>query len=277
MFGFKIFDNDSEEKLQHLLNFAKEEGITIEIALYNKEEETLAFKDFLLHNNDYLSIKNKSIHLDYKKYIGGELNQENIPLFKKELSIAKDLDITQAVIHYQEPSTFRNHLIQLEDENLVNNLRLIHNIVGEFGIHVFIENTFIYQRKSLYNDLAFHRKIWDTVISLNLQDRIGMCLDWGHVKAFANDDLENWLLYTQEIRAKGVKIYMHIHDNDSVKDLHETLHNGKRRGFDQLAGNKPFLDILNKYYKIFKEESLILEYRSDWAIEAYLEIKKDLL
>lgn len=275
MFGFKIFDNDPQDKIREILHFANEENLTIEIALYNTEEDTKNFKQFLLNNADYFNIKNKSIHLDYKKYTGNEINNENIHHFINELTISEDLGITQAVLHFQEPSTFKTHLFNLDSEQLKNHLLNIYNIVKNYHIHIYIENTFIYKRKSEYNDLTFHRRIWDTIIELNLQDKIGMCLDWGHVKAFANDDLEDWLLYVKEIRTQGVQIYMHIHDNDSIKDLHETLHNGKRRGFDKLAGNKPFLELLDKYHSDFTDESLILEYRSEFAIEAYLEIKNE--
>lgn len=70
MFGFKIFDNDTQEKLRELLYFANEENLAIEIALYNTVEDGEKFFHFLQGNKDYHLIKNKSIHLDYKKYIG---------------------------------------------------------------------------------------------------------------------------------------------------------------------------------------------------------------
>lgn len=276
MFGFKIFDNDPQEKLRELLYFANEENLAIEIALYNTVEDGEKFFHFLQSNKDYHSIKNKSIHLDYKKYIGNDINNENLHSFIHELSISQQLGITQAVIHYQEPSTFKTHLFHLEKEQLKSNLLKIYNIIKDYNIHIYIENTFIHKRKSEYNNLNFHRIIWDTIIELNIQDKLGICLDWGHVKAFSNDDLEDWILYVKSIREQGVHVYMHIHDNDSIKDLHETLHNGKRKGFDKLPGNKPFLEILNKYYQEFQNESLILEYKSEFAIESYLEIKNEL-
>ena len=166
--------------------------------------------------------------------------------------------------------------MQLEEQNLEKNLHLSYQIINEFNIYVFIKKTLIHQRKSHYNNLSFHRRIWDTVLKLNLQDKIGICLDWGHVKAFSHDNLEDWITYCLNLREQGMPIYMHIHDNDSIKDLHETLHNGKRRGFDKIEGNQPFIDVLSKYYQQFSKEILILEYRSDFAVEAYLEIKKDL-
>lgn len=276
MLGFKIFDNDSKEKLLTILDFAQKENLTLEIALYNQLDETLSFKEFMQNNEIYKNIKNKSIHLDYKKYIGGELDKDSILKFKEELQIAKDLGIHKAVLHYQTPSTFKNHLKQLEDDTLKQNLKLIADITKEYDIYIYIENTYIYQRKTHYNDLIYHRKIWDTVIDLNLQSSIGICLDWGHVKAFANDDLEDWILYCKDLRENGMHIYMHVHDNDGIKDLHETLHDGRKKGFDNIKGNKPFIGILKKYIDDFKEEPLILEYTSDLAIDAYLLIKEEL-
>lgn len=276
MLGFKIFDSDDQDKLTTLLKFIEQENLCVEIALYNEAEKTIAFKNFLLENDNYKNLKNKSIHLDYKKYIGGELNSESIVKFKAELTIAKELNIHHAVLHYQTPSTYMNHLTQLEDVNLRKNLTLIYTIAKEFGTIIYIENTYIYQRKDVCNDLVNHKKIWDTILALGFEDTIGICLDWGHVKAFANDDLEDWMNYVFHLRANGMPIYMHVHDNDGKKDLHETLHNGRTRGFDKIEGNKPFLTILNKYLHAFKEESLILEYKSIWAIEEYLKIKEEL-
>lgn len=276
MLGFKIFDSDSQEKLTLLLAFVEKENLCIEIALYNEAEKTIAFKNFLLNNETYQRLKNKSIHLDYKKYIGGYLDEASIFKFKAELTIAQDLNIHNAVLHYQTPATYMNHLNQLEDVNLEKNLTLIRKIAKDFNTVIHIENTYLFQRKDKCNDLINHRKIWDTVIRLGFQDTIGICLDWGHVKAFANDDLEVWMDYVKHLRNNNMSIYMHVHDNDGKKDLHETLHNGRERGFDKIEGNKPFIYMLNKYVNQFQKESLILEYNSDWAIEEYLKIKEEL-
>lgn len=276
MLGFKIFDNDGEDKLRTILDFADNEKLCIEIALYNDKEDTIAFTKFLLENANYKNIQNKSIHLDYKKYIGGDLNLDSIEKFKEEMSIAKKLNIQHAVLHYQTPSTYMNHLKQLESDNLRRNLQLINEISLKFGIIVYIENTYIYQRKDIANDLIHHRKIWDTIIDLNFQKNIGICLDWGHVKSFSNDDLEDWIDYVKYLRNNSMNVYMHVHDNDGKKDLHEPLHNGREKGFDKIPGNKPFLDMLSKYINEFQNESLILEYKSEWAIEEYLKIKNEL-
>jgi len=135
----------------------------------------------------------------------------------------------------------------------------------------YIENTYIFQHKHVINDLPNHRIIWDTILELGFEKNIGFCLDWGHVKAFSNDKLINWIDFAKYLKLKGMPIYMHIHDNDGIKDLHCSLKEGKELNLDSLnkAKDLPFLETLKNVKDFFGNDSLILEYKSNIAEEHY--------
>ncbi len=269
MLGIKIFDNDSEDLLNSNLSFCMQNHLALEIAFYNEKEDF--FMNFLQNNLLFQQIKNKSIHLDYRRYIGGEI--EN-PIFMKaflhEIDVMKKLNIQHAVLHYQKPSTFQNHLKQLENDCLLKNLSLLYEVSNEHDIFIYIENTFIVKSKSQYNDLFFHQIIWNTIIEMNFQDRIGICLDFGHVKCFSNDSIEDWLEYCKVLKQKNMKIYMHIHDNDGIKDLHESLPDAIEKKISDMT----FIQALKDYQPYFSNDVLILENNSHIAIESYHKLKK---
>ncbi len=266
MLGFKIFDNDSPEILNKNIQFCFDKNLCLEIAFYNKNQDF--FLAFLKNHPLFHRIKKKSIHLNYKNYIGGHLSSspESVEKMMLEINWMKQLGIQDAVIHYQRPDTFKEHLFQLEPEQLINNLKLIDKIAQDNHIRIYIENTYIYKRKDVHNDLEFHQIIWNSILDIQAQSRVGICLDWGHVKCFSNDSLEDWLIYCKKLKEKNMIIYMHIHDNDTLKDLHLTLPQAKSL---QYQSSPEFIILLKKYQKFFEDDILILENQSDIAIQEY--------
>ncbi len=84
MLGIKIFDTDSESDLNNIFNLANKENLAIEIALYNHNQDS--FMNIVIDNPKYKQIKQKSIHLDYRKYLVNNLQESKYyKAFEEEL------------------------------------------------------------------------------------------------------------------------------------------------------------------------------------------------
>ena len=169
MLGIKIFDTDSESDLNNIFNLANKENLAIEIALYNHNQDS--FMNIVIDNQKYKQIKQKSIHLDYRKYLVNNLQESKYyKAFEEELFIAKQLGLSQGVIHYQTPKNYQIHLEQFKKENIIKNLTILYNKAKEDNFIFYIENTFIYKHDHPSNNLVSHRLLWDTILELNYQD-----------------------------------------------------------------------------------------------------------
>lgn len=275
MLGIKIFDNDSESNLNKIFNLALKENLAIEIALYNHNQDS--FIKMVENNASYNKIKQKSIHLDYRKYLVNNLSEQKYyNAFEEELMIAKKLNLSQGVIHYQTPKNYQIHLEQFKKENIIKNLTILHQKAKKENFTFYIENTFIYKHDHPINNLISHRILWDTILELNYQDYLGICLDWGHVKAFTEDSLSDWLDFVRFLKSRGAPVYMHIHDNNSQKDQHLSLKQSVELNLSQYnhQSDQNFIDMLCDIETEFKNDILILEYSSEIAIEHYLWTKQ---
>jgi endonuclease IV len=277
MLGFKIFDRDEDALLNELFELSLTDNLALEIALYNDNAED--FTNRVIKNPLYINNPNKSIHLNYLKYVVNNIKEEkHFNNFMVELEQAKKLLLNRGVIHYQHAHNTKTHLENLTIQALVQNLTLLHNVAKEHDFTFYIENTYIHQRKYFMNNLPNHKIIWDTVMDLGFHDKIGICLDWGHVKAFGDDSLDDWLGYVKFLKSYGMPIYMHVHDNNSVKDLHASLKEGYEQDFHQHNHEKdlPFIEMLKNTHEHFKNDSLILEYNSKIAAEHYYWTKEQI-
>jgi len=277
MLGIKIFDDDSKELLHQIFNLINKENLALEVALYGTNIES--FTSFSTEHPLYVNNKNKSIHFNYLKYCGNNIREEKyLNNFLIEIEQAKKLLINRGVLHYQHPNNYEIHLEQWKLPNLTSNLKLIHKIAKENDFIFHIENTYIYKSHYFLNDIEHQRLLWDTILNLNLQDHIGLCLDWGHVKAFSNSSLTDWIDYSKFLKSKGMPIYMHVHDNDSKKDLHDSMKESEEKKHFQTnhPKDKPYLEILKDIQSFFNEETLLLEYKSKIAEEHYYWTKSKL-
>ncbi len=275
MLGFKIFDQDDDGRLNPLFNLCIKDNLCLEIALYNDKADSFIER---MNNSDlYNSIPNKSIHLNYNKYLVNNIKEEKFyNNFLQELDYAKQLKLNRAVIHYQSPHNFKIHLENFEKEAIKQNLSILYKVAQEQEFTFYIENTFIFKMGHSMNNLVSHKILWDTILELNYQDCIGICLDWGHVKAFTEDSLTSWLNYVKYLKTQNMPIYMHIHDNNSKKDQHLSLKQSLELDLHQFnhPEDKYFLEHLNEILEYFKDDSLILEYSSDIAEEHYVWTKE---
>lgn len=277
MLGFKIFDSDPIDLTDGLIKLAHNEKLALEIALYGDNIE--AFTQRVTQNPFYVQNKNKSIHFNYRKHVVNNIKEEkHYNNLIAEIQQAKSLLINCGVIHYQYAGHPKTHLENLTPEALRNNLTILHNVAKEYGIIFYIENTYIHQRHYFMNVLEHHRIIWDTIIELGFEDHIGMCLDWGHVKAFSGDSLTGWIDYVKELKEKGMPVYMHVHDNDAQKDLHDSLKTGQEVQYYLLNNptDKPYIKVLDDITEYFKDDSLILEYTASIAEEHYIWTKNNI-
>lgn len=275
MLGIKIFDTDSEADLNNIFNLVNKENLAIEIALYNHNQES--FMSLVIDNPKYQQIKEKSIHLDYRKYLVNNLQESKYyHAFEEELLLAKKLGLSKGVIHYQTPKNYQIHLEQFKKDNIIKNLTILYNKAKEDNFVFHIENTFIYKHDHPINNLVSHRLLWDTILDLNYQDYLGICLDWGHVKAFTKDSLSEWLEFVRYLKSNKMPIYMHVHDNNSFKDQHLSLKQSVELNLAQYNHVKDldFIEYLVRINEEFKDDVLILEYSSDIAIEHYLWTKQ---
>lgn len=271
MLGFKIFNNDSPEITDKLIQIAQNDNLALEVALYGDNLEQ--FTQLVTKNSDYLNNPNKSIHFNYRKYVVNNIKEEKYyNNFLEEIQQAKNLLINRGVIHYQYAGHPTTHLENFTPEAIKENLIILYKVAKEHNITFYIENTFIYRIAYFLNELPHHRILWDTILDLGFQDKIGICLDWGHVKAFSKDSLIDWIDYVKDLKIKGMPIYMHVHDNDSKKDLHHSLKIGHdlQHYLTNNSKDKEFIDILSDIVDYFKDDSLILEYEASIAEEHYI-------
>lgn len=271
MLGFKIFNNDPVELTDSLIELAHKDNLALEVALYGDIIDEFAKK--IIQNPLYVQNENKSIHFNYKKHVVNNIKDEHrYNSLLLEVQQAKNLLINRGVIHYQYAGHPQTHLENLTPDLLKSNLKILHSLAKEKNVTFYIENTYIHLRRYFMNELQHHRIIWDTILELGFEDRIGICLDWGHVKAFSGESILIWIDYVKELKQKGMPVYMHVHDNDAHKDLHHSLKMGIELEHHLFNHNndKPYIEILKDIYNHFDSDSLILEYDADIAQEHYL-------
>jgi hypothetical protein len=271
MLGFKIFNTDSYEVTDTLIQLAHNDNLALEVALYG--EQINEFTDIVTKNPHYVNNPNKSIHFNYKKYVVNNIKEEKYyNNFLEEVQQAKKLLINRGVIHYQYAGHPATHLENFELDAIKQNLTILYKVAEEHNIIFYIENTFIYRISYFLNKLEYHRILWDTILDLGFQDKIGICLDWGHVKAFSKEPLVDWIDYVKELKEKGMPVYMHVHDNDSQKDLHHSLKMGHelQHYLKNNSKDKEFIELLSDIVDYFKNDSLILEYQASIAEEHYI-------
>ena len=277
MLGFKIFDRDDADITDTLFDLAEKDNLALEIALYGNNIEN--FTKRVTQDSRYVNNPNKSIHLNYLKYLGNNISQEkHWNNFMTELEQAQNLLINKAIIHYQHPHNAHEHLENWKINNIVKNLYLLYNSAKSHNFTFYIENTYIHERKYYLNNLNHHKLLWDTALDLGMQDHIGLCLDWGHVKSFGETPLVDWLGYARFLRSRGMQIYMHVHDNNAIKDLHCSFLQAEEQELHLFnhPDDKPYIEILKDVQKEFKKEPLILEYNSNIAKEHYFWTKNKL-
>lgn len=273
MLGFKIFDGDESQITNSLIECAFNDNLALECALYNEKEEQ--FVEQMKQNELFLKNTNKSIHLNYQKATGNNIHiQKNYDELLKEIKIAKSIGIHQGVLHFLH-GDYENHIASIQQKPLDRNLTIIHDIAVEQNFVFFIENTLICRRWDFMNNLINHRVIWDTIIKHNFQDKLGFCLDWGHVKAFTTDSLKIWLEFLSHLHKSGMPIYMHIHDNNAQKDMHCSLFESfeqKLYAFNHLQ-DSPFFELCTQIMPNYPNQILILENTSKKALAHYLWLK----
>lgn len=269
MLGFKIFDGDPFFTTNSLVSQAYVDGLALEVAFYNQNAQN--FISEMLHNPFFVSNPHKSAHVNVKNSV---VNQLFIPEKKngllQEIDFMHQLSIQHAVIHYQNVSQFNEHLPQLMPSALEKNLKLLYQIAKDNNIIFYIENTLIFKRHHLFNNLENHRIIWDSILQHNLQSHIGFCLDWGHVKAFSQDNLELWLAFAYRMKQSKIPIYMHVHDNDAKKDLHLSMHDSEALELSKFNKDAPFVHQLLDVMDDFSDSMLILETNTENALQHYL-------
>lgn len=277
MLGFKIFNNDPPEVTDALIEIAHRDNLALEIALYGDSIDE--FTKVVTSNPNYVQNNNKSIHFNYKKYVVNNIKEEKYyNNFLNEVQQAKNLLINRGVIHYQYAGHPATHLENFTPEAIKENLTVLYKAATEQDIIFYIENTFIYRIAYYLNELKHHRILWDTILELGFQDRIGICLDWGHVKAFSKESLMIWIDYVKQLKEKGIPVYMHVHDNDSQKDLHHSLKIGHelQHYLKNHCGDKEYIKILGDIVDYFKNDSLILEYEASIAKDHYIWTKSEI-
>jgi sugar phosphate isomerase/epimerase len=277
MLGFKIFDSDPTELTDSLIKLAHNENLALEIALYGDNID--GFTQRVTQDPLYVQNNNKSIHFNYRKHVVNNIKEEkHYNNLIAEIKQAKDLLINRGVIHYQYAGHTQTHLENLTPEAIKKNLSILYSVAKAHDIVFYIENTYIHQRRYFMNELQHHRIIWDTILELGFQDHIGICLDWGHVKAFSGDSLIGWIDYVKELKQNGLPVYMHVHDNDAKKDLHDSLKIGHeiQHYLVNNPSDKPYLEILGDIQDYFEDDSLILEYQASIAEEHFVWTKSHL-
>ncbi len=79
MFGVKIFDDKEQQLTYDIIQLAQEEQLSIEVALYNNNEQE--FISWVTNNTTLLLYPHKSIHLNYRHYLVSNINEkQNYPL-----------------------------------------------------------------------------------------------------------------------------------------------------------------------------------------------------
>ncbi len=268
MIGIRIFENEPIHETKKLVKFAYDFHLAIEVSFY--DEYNKIFINKMLKDKYYINNKNKSIHINRDYTIANIYKELNITdNIIKEIKISKLFNINRGVIHYTRGDRPLN-IKTLYGNILEYNLTKLHKIATDLDFTIFIENAIILKVKNSDYNLKGHRIIWDTILKLNLQDKLGICLDWGHVKAFTNDSLNEWLQYIEYLNDNGMKIHMHLHDNDGITDLHIPLKHAFEQNYQKYNhpnDKLPYADFVKTVNKKYKDSFLILENQSKFAIE----------
>ena len=271
MIGIRIFENEPVNETKKLVKFAYDLNLAVEVSFYDGYNDT--FINEMLEDKYYINNRNKSIHIS-RDYVAANIyNEPNIVnSITKEIEISKLFGIDKGVIHYtrgDKPLDTKTLYGNILEHNLIN----LHKIAINSNFTIFVENAIILKVKNPNYDLKGHRIIWDTILNLNLQDKLGICLDWGHVKAFTNDSLSEWLNYVEYLNNNGMKIHMHLHDNDGITDLHIPLKHAFEQNYQKynhINDKLPYADFVGGINKKYKDSFLILENQSKFAKENVL-------
>lgn len=239
--GFKLDNCDSTENFlflnEILQNVSLNQPIEIGLECYENPRHFNPNSDFINFFADVTKYySNKIVHLTLTAKI------LNINAFSEEdwkliwidqLDIVNKINPKYLIVHAtsNESKTFS---IENQIDNIINNFIKVENI---FKRPLFVENT--------YEDLDFYEKLFEiTPKSMNFT------FDIGHMKVHSKRTMNEWIAFLLKLKNEGRKIHFHIHDNNGISDLHNTL---------TQMNDQSMIDFVFQLKNIFPEFNFILE------------------
>jgi len=220
MLAVKIFQGDpdllNEAVIGHVENNPSLCGL--EVALY----QGLVLPEPQIERIAALPSKIKILHT-FHRIIGlTELQGDAPPALSRlqaEARVAKELNIDRAVVHSVTYADKRSGLPEARNvaAEWVTSLERMH----QHGLRPHLENT--------TEPLSWHQDLFDEWDKLGVQELSGFTLDIGHVRVWSENELNDWLTFTQQLRHRKFGIHFHIHANHGEFDEHMSL----RRAFQE--------------------------------------------
>jgi hypothetical protein len=215
MLAVKLFQGDPDELNSALIGQAENNLSTcgLEVALY----QGTALPLDQIERIAALPSQNKILH-SYHRVIGlTELEAGEPTAFTRlelEAQVSQAMNISRAVVH---SVTFVEKLQSLPSARQLAP-RWVRSLesMNTLGLRPHLENTI--------EPLSWHQELFDEWHKLGVQELSGFTLDIGHVRVWSNNELNEWLDFTKQLKDRGFGIHFHIHANHGSRDEHMSLH-----------------------------------------------------
>lgn len=214
MLAVKIFQGDPDELNSEVIGYVENNQSVcgLEVALY---QGSALPKDHL-DRIAALPRKIKILHT-YHRQIGLMELERNDPVahnkLRTEAEFAESMGIDKAVVH---STTLGEHSVVHPDaHSIAAGWAKSVEYMNALGLRPHLENT--------TESIFWLQDLFDTWDQLGIQELAGFTLDIGHVRVWSDRTLNDWLIFTKQLAARGFGIHFHIHANHGEVDEHISL------------------------------------------------------
>jgi ribosomal protein S18 acetylase RimI-like enzyme len=252
--GFKLVDRDLQ--VAHtLLAAARHEGRPLELGLYFGDSSVRR----LLSGNLPTPGVRVNAHTDHRRLTVDRITQVREDLIR-HVDRVQPLGSRYSIIHLSTaPLAQRRAFRQRLFDALLEGLIVIEGICETADYAVYVENTF--------EGLDFYAALFDAIRHYGLR-RIHFCFDMGHAKVWSQETAGDWLGFLESLRAVGIRLHFHLHNNRGLTDDHLAFHEAAAEGFnqpDQTYIDRDYREWVGLLSARFPDVSKILEVKPELA------------
>jgi hypothetical protein len=206
--GYKVFDR-RRDQVEPLLLQALTEGRAVEVGLYAHDPATHDCLNSLLPDSGC----KLNTHLDHRRLNIFALDDDDlVSQLRRQIECSLHWGASYGINHLSAfVLTRRPEYQQALEQKLIDHLRILNRLCGEYEFPIHIENT--------YHDIDFYRRI---MLGIEREgfDQLHFCFDFGHAKVWSLRPLRAWFGFLAELDRAGKRLHFHLHTNRGLSDEH---------------------------------------------------------
>lgn len=242
MLALKLFGNNPLPLAESIIARVASDNLGLEVLLLTGKSERVPLSSIEWSDSPQLrKIRDKTLHLDHHRSQGCQIfNKDTRQSVLLDISTMHSLGISQGVMHYHHAFPEEQRTYPALTKNLVE----VNRIAEENDVTFFLENTTLLTEEKV--GVSLYWAIFGIVAQRGLSN-LGFCFDIGHAKALSDTKLVGWITLLDHLKASGIPLHFHLHNNDGTADEHLSFRLAELRGLndgDAFTGGTSYLSVV---------------------------------